>query len=88
MIHLDDCIGIIEQVINQQAWNETYNGCADNHPEKGTFYQQMAKLSDHPVPELGAENTQASDKIIDNKKVKQQLAYSFKYPDVFDFHLG
>jgi nucleoside-diphosphate-sugar epimerase len=84
LIHLDDCIGIIEQVIEQHAWNETFNGCADNHPEKGVYYQHMAKLSGHPVPQL-AENKQGSNKIIDNKKVKQQLAYSFKYPDVFDF---
>lgn len=84
LIHLDDCIGIIEQVIEQQAWNETYNGCADNHPEKGVYYQHMARLSGHPVPKL-AENKQGSNKIIQNKKVKQQLAYSFKYPDVYAF---
>ncbi len=87
LIHLDDCIGIIETIIGQQAWNETYNGCADNHPEKGVYYQQMAQFSGQPIPKL-ADNQQGSNKIIDNQKVKQQLAYSFKYPDVFDFKFG
>lgn len=85
LIHLEDCIGIIDAVIVEQAWGEVFNGCADNHPKKGEYYQQMAQLSGHPVPELGIENNTGSNKIIDNTKVKQQMTYTFKYPNVFDF---
>lgn len=84
LIHLDDCIGIIEQIIKQQAWGEIFNGCADNHPSKKSFYSEMARQLGYPEPEC-LEPVVSATKQVSNKKVKQQLAYQFKYPDVYFF---
>ena len=37
LIHLDDCIGIIEHIICNGLWNETFNGVAPTHPSKMEF---------------------------------------------------
>ena len=81
LIHLDDCLGLITAVIEQQAWQQIFNGCADSHPEKGVFYQSMARQGGFEVPQPG-EHTTGSDKVIDNQKIKQTLNYSLHHPDV------
>ncbi len=83
LIHLDDCIGIIKTIIQQNAWEEVFNGCADTHPEKGVFYPAMTAQLELPQPNIQKNTGQTSDKVILNQKVKTQLGYQFKYPDVF-----
>ncbi len=83
LIHLDDCIGIIHTIIDQHAWNQIFNGCADNHPAKFVYYTQMASQLDFQLPEFD-ENTTGSHKIIDNQNSKSVLGYSYKYPDVMN----
>ncbi len=86
LIHLDDCIGIIKTVIEQNAWNEIFNGCADCHPTKLQFYGKMAQQLgiDHIAT---ANDDGRSHKIIDNHKIKTTTAYHFLHPDllVVDF---
>ena len=38
MIHQNDCISIIEHIIQQNCWNEILNACADTHPKRRDFY--------------------------------------------------
>ena len=83
LIHRDDCIGIISEVIRQGAWDEVFNGCADTHPSKRKFYSHARKLLNLPAPEFSTEEKKAF-KIISNAKVKQVLNYQFLYPDVMD----
>ncbi len=83
LIHLDDCIGIIQSVILNQAWNQIFNGCADNHPPKFEYYTKMAKLLKLPPPEF-EKNTAGSQKIVDNQKSKTVLGYKYTCPDVFN----
>ncbi|MCX7554973.1 NAD(P)H-binding protein [Marinicella sp. S1101] len=85
LIHLDDCLGIILAIINNQAWGEVFNGCADNHPAKGDFYPAMtAQLGAEP-PLLDNKKGETSDKTILNHKVKNSLNYVLQQPDVFKF---
>lgn len=81
-IHLVDCIGIIKTIIIKNAWNEIYNGCADNHPTKKVFYQQAIKALRLPELEFEQQSTTSNNKVINNHKVKKQLGYQFNYPDV------
>ncbi|OUR63969.1 NAD(P)-dependent oxidoreductase [Methylophaga sp. 42_25_T18] len=81
LIHRDDCIGIIETIIQQQAWGETFNACADSHPTKREFYTYARQLLGLALPEfLDVEEQQY--KIINNMKVKQILKYSFLHPEL------
>ena len=81
LIHREDCIGIIKEIIQQQAWGYIFNGCADTHPTKREFYSYARSLLGLQAPEfIMAEKYEY--KIINNLKVKQILNYSFKHPDV------
>jgi nucleoside-diphosphate-sugar epimerase len=81
LIHRDDCIGIISQIVEQEVWGEVFNCCADTHPTKREFYTQAAKSTGAPVPEFADSGTQ-SFKIISNEKVKRLLGYEFVHPDL------
>lgn len=80
LIHLEDCIGIVKAIINQQKWNVTYNAAASTHPTKANYYQlateQMGKISATFIEEL------SSFKIISNQKIIDELNYQFLYPDL------
>ncbi len=81
LIHQDDCIGIISQIIRQDVWGEIFNCCADTHPTKRAFYTQAAKSIGQASPNFTSEETK-SFKIISNQKVKQRLNYQFLHPDL------
>ena len=51
MIHQEDAIAIIHQIIVQNCWNITLNACSNHHPTRRDFYTN-AKLSlgfDNPI---------------------------------------
>jgi len=81
LIHRDDCIGIISQIVAQEAWDQVFNCCADTHPTKREFYTKAAKSIGVPAPEFVNSDTEPF-KIISNQKVKQILNYAFLHPDL------
>jgi nucleoside-diphosphate-sugar epimerase len=81
LIHRDDCIGIISQIVEQEAWGEVFNCCADTHPTKREFYTNAAQSIGFPVPKFEASGS-VSFKIISNQKVKRILNYEFLHPDL------
>jgi|TARA_A100000171_G_C2140055_1_gene154391 nucleoside-diphosphate-sugar epimerase len=81
LIHRDDCVGILREIVEQQIWDEIFNCCADTHPGKREFYTRAANLIDNTPPEFGESNASVG-KIISNHKVKQLLNYEFKHPDL------
>ena len=84
MIHREDCIAIIHQIINQNSWNQVFNACADHHPTRRAFYT-LAKLSkDFEVPEF-EENEVYQWKIISSKKVEEVLDYEFIHDDLLKY---
>ena len=81
LIHRDDCVVIISQIVGQEAWGEVFNCCADTHPTKKEFYTQAAKSVGGAVPQF-AESETRSYKIISNQKVREFLNYEFLHPDL------
>lgn len=81
LIHLDDCIGIVEKIVRQNVWGETLNCCADTHPTKRKFYTQAAIQAGCKQPEFEEADARPG-KVISNEKVKQFLDYEFKHPDL------
>lgn len=78
VIHQDDCILLINEIIQQAVWGEVFNACSDMHPTRKEFYTLAAEKIGLPVPEF---NNSASYKIINSDKIKSRLGYSFKYPN-------
>ena len=79
-IHLDDCVAIIQQLVQQDVWGEVFNGCADKHPSKEDFYTQAAKKLGKEPPQFDPEG-ELSYKQVSGEKLKQQLSYQFIHPD-------
>mgnify|MGYP003146270155 CR=1 FL=1 len=81
MIHREDCIEIIHEVIAQNKWNTIFNACADHHPTRREFYT-LAKLSKGiEVPEFETVDFYRW-KIISSKKVQDVLGYTFIHNDL------
>lgn len=81
MIHKEDCIEIIQEIIAQNCWNETFNACSNHHPTRREFYT-LAKLNnDFEVPKF-EENEVYEWKIISSKKIQEVLDYTFIHDDL------
>ena len=80
LIHRDDCIGVITEVINSDTWGEIFNVCCDKHPKRIDFYKSEAERIGLKLDNPGDMET-ADYKLVSNKKLKNCLNYSLKYPD-------
>jgi nucleoside-diphosphate-sugar epimerase len=80
LIHRDDCIEIIYQIIRQEMWGEVFNACADKHPLRKDYYRQAAVKAGLEPP-VFADHGPSAYKIINSEKLKSSLDYAFKYPD-------
>lgn len=56
LIHLNDCIGIIQAIIENNWWNETFNGVYPYHPKKKDYYILEAKKRGLQVPDYKEDN--------------------------------
>lgn len=87
MIHQDDCIQLIEKVIEKNAWNQIFNGCADTHPTRKEFYTKCTLDIGLKLPEF-EEVVQLQKKIISNKKSKEILGLNYQYGDLLKLNYG
>lgn len=80
IIHQDDCIEIIYQIIQQNCWGEIFNAAADAHPLRKEYYCKAAIVAGLEPPEF-SNDTELKFKLVNSSKLKQKLSYAFKYPD-------
>lgn len=76
MIHQEDCIGIIEKIIELNCWQETFNAVAPFHPTRKEYYSQKAMELGLPLPEF--DENPSVGKLISSEKVATLLNYHFK----------
>lgn len=80
LIHLEDCIGIICEMLNQvqhdNVRNETFNAVAPNHPTRKNFYTEKAKQL-HLIAPLFNQNETNIGKIVSSEKLDAVLGYRF-----------
>lgn len=78
LIHRDDCLGIVQAILEQDVRGEVFNACADKHPIRRVLYAQAAKRLgvEPPTFESGGTN-----KTVSNAKVKRVLDYQMHHPD-------
>jgi nucleoside-diphosphate-sugar epimerase len=87
MIHQDDCIQLIEKVIEKNAWHEVFNGCADTHPIRRDFYTKCTLDIGLEIPQF-EEVTEIQQKVISNKKSKEYLDFEYAYGDLLKLNYG
>ena len=79
LIHQEDCIGIIEKIIELDSWNKTYNAVAPFHPTRKEYYTQKAADLNLALPKFVPSNTMAGKTILSDT-LKNSLQYSFIKP--------
>ncbi len=55
LIHLQDCIGLTQNIIQQNAYGYTFNACSPHHPAKQEFYTLAAANAGLPLPVFNDE---------------------------------
>lgn len=83
LIHRDDCISIIYNIIIQNIWGEIFNACMPVHPTKKEFYSAAARKLDLILPQF-SEDSASKGKEIDPKKLIGMLNYKFTYRNPMD----
>ena len=73
LVHQKDCIGVIERILNLDAFGHTFNVCSEDHPTKKDFYTSAAISSGLQIPQFIEELKQW--KIVRSIKLKEILSY-------------
>ena len=81
LIHQEDCIGIILEILRQAQndkleWNETFNAVTPFHPSRKEYYTQKAVEFNLALPGFNVENS-SFGKTISSSKIERDLGYSF-----------
>jgi len=76
LIHQNDCIRIIEEIIDQSKWNEVFNAVAPFHPTREAYYSQKAIIMNLPEPKFSSEKSNIK-KVVSSEKIENVLGYKF-----------
>lgn len=76
LIHLTDCIGVSNAIIEKLAFGHTFNAVSPYHPTRADFYTTAALISGLEVPEF-VEEKQAW-KIVSSVNVEPILGYQYQ----------
>ena len=79
LIHLQDCLSLIEAILNQPETG-IYNAVAPSHPTKKEFYSKAILKMGLAAPEFLDEKTDW--KIVSPQKIIKDFDYRFQYPDL------
>lgn len=83
LIHQDDCLRVVHEVLRQNSRNEIFNVVSDGHPPRDEFYTSAARHFDLPLPEF--KDSPVKDyRVVSNAKLKKELNFSFIYPNPMD----
>jgi nucleoside-diphosphate-sugar epimerase len=80
LIHQNDCIGVIQEIINQSKWNEVFNAVAPFHPTRSAYYTQKAIDLNLALPKFSSEKSNIK-KTVSSEKTERVLNYKFKPED-------
>lgn len=67
LIHRNDCIRILKQIIHEKQWGETINAVHPEHPTKRVYYTQIAVKKHLPPPRYSI-SAHKNYKIINSRK--------------------
>ena len=77
LIHQEDCIGIIETIIEKEYWGKTLNAVGEEHPTRLIYYTEMAKKNQLPLPTFNAKST-SMGKNFKQQLLEKEIGYTFK----------
>ena len=77
LIHQQDCIEIIQKIIEKEVWNTVLNAVAPFHPTRKKYYTEKALEQNLALPQFN-ENEHSLGKTVSSNKLIQLLNYEFK----------
>ncbi|WP_028978712.1 hypothetical protein [Sporocytophaga myxococcoides] len=86
LIHRDDAVQIIFEIIRQQKWNIILNACAPKHPLKKDFYTFLSEAYNYEKPHFADPLELNPYKIINPDKLISELSYQFLFEDPYKFN--
>ena len=79
LIHRADCIGILTEIIKQDAFGHIFNAVLSAHPKKREYYRSIAATMDLVPPEYSEGNSEEIYKQVDSINLDSVLNYKFKH---------
>lgn len=77
IVHLDDVVEVIIQLIQNKIGGEIFNVCCDNHEKRKEFYAKQCEKLNLSAPIFSEVNDTL--KCISNRKLKNTLGFTFKH---------
>lgn len=78
LIHREDCINIIVEVLKRDAFGKVFNAVNPYHPTKADFYIQKAIEMNLEPPTFSEIQTHEIFKQVDSENLEKDLEYVFK----------
>ncbi len=78
LIHREDCINILVEILKQDAFGKVFNAVNPNHPKKSDYYIQKAKELNLVPPTFSVADSNEIFKQVDSENLKRTLGYEFK----------
>lgn len=85
-IHRDDLIRIIEVIIEQKLWNETFNIVSPIHPTRKEIYTKNCEELGFELPEFVEPSEPQPFKIINADKFIKATNYKFIYENPLSYY--
>ena len=82
LIHQDDVVGVIMEIIEAENMSGTYNAVSATETSKQHYYHAAASALSLPVPEFSFETSMGSGKRINDAKLRDSIAYQFIHDDL------
>ena len=78
LIHRDDCINILVEILKKDTFGKVFNAVNPNHPKKAEYYIHKAKELGLEAPTFAEGDADEVFKQVDSENLKTVLNYSFK----------
>ena len=78
LIHREDCIAILSEIIKQDAFGHIFNAVAPIHPSKKFYYTQKATELNLEPPSYSKEKENTVYKKVTSINLPNILGYTFK----------
>ena len=84
LIHQQDCVRVVSEIIGHDVRGEIFNAVGDGHPTRKALYTAAAKRAGLEPPEFVREPRRPC-KVVRNDKLKKRLDFVFWHPDPLNF---
>ncbi|QEE48661.1 SDR family oxidoreductase [Flavobacterium alkalisoli] len=76
LIDRNDCVAVIEKIIEKNTWEETFNAASPEHPTRKEYYTKKAKELNLTAPTFLTDDKKEG-KIISSEKITSVLGHLF-----------